>query len=150
MGLRLGDVDRGSDPALIAAVGKLERFFVRPDGRIEKLLLRIEAAQLEVVESEFGLKAQVHAGEVRGGRLGFGTRSFDGAADASPDVGFPGDIDGRLVIVVGERRSRAEESAILRLARARCGSIAGQCRIIGGAIGGDGGAGDDELSLRFL
>ena len=55
--LRLGHINGGSDPALIAALGKIERFLVRHDGRIEKLLLRIEAAQFEIIESEFGVKA---------------------------------------------------------------------------------------------
>ena len=56
--LRLRHVHRGGDAALVAAVGQMKRLLVRPDGRIEKLLLRIEAAQLEVIERQLGMKAQ--------------------------------------------------------------------------------------------
>ena len=101
--LRLGHIHGGSDATPIAALRQLKRFLIGHDGRVEELLLRIEAAQLEVVEREFGVKAQIHARQIGGARLSFGTGGFHRAPHAAPNVRFVRDVNRQLKVVVIDR-----------------------------------------------
>ena len=101
--LRLGHIHGGSDAAVVAALRQLERFLVGHDGRVEESLLRIEAPQLEVVERQFRVKAQIHARQIGGACLRFGARGFHRPPHAAPHIGFVGNVNGQLKIVVGNR-----------------------------------------------
>src|SRR5579875_535723 len=123
--LRLSHIEFGREPALIAALRELQGLLVGNDGGIEKLSLRVEAAQLEIIERKFGMKAEIDAGQIGGACLSFRASRFDTAPDASPHIRLVGGIDRQLHIAVRNRRTGSEERAILRLARARTGQAGG-------------------------
>ena len=89
LGLGLGDVDFGGDPAFEAHLRQLQLVDIAGDGGVEELLLGVEAAQFEVVHRELGAEAELDVGEIGGAGLGVGARLLDGAADLSPEIGLP-------------------------------------------------------------
>ena len=142
--MRLSDVHGGSETAVIAVFGELQSFFVRVDGGIEKLFLSVEAAQLEIIGSELGMKAQIDVGEIGGGGLRFGAAGFDGAAHAAPEVGFVGNVNGDSEVVVVLAFGRRIERAA-GFARGACGDADGLSRTVGKQIR----AGDAESGARL-
>src|SRR5271154_3056922 len=102
LGFSLLDVDVSGDSALEADLGELEVVEVGGDGGIEQLLLRIEAAELEVVHGQLGADTQLDVGEIGGTGLSVGTGLLDGAADLSPEIGLPENLTGYSEGVVGE------------------------------------------------
>ena len=71
------------------SLGELEVVEIGGDGGVEQLLLRIEAAELEVVDGELGAEAELDVGEIGGAGLGVGARLLDSAADLPPEIGLP-------------------------------------------------------------
>ena len=60
----------------------------------QQLGLQIDATQLEVGDSEHTLQAEAGVGEVGGGGLRAGRGGLDLAANGSPEVRLPGDVEG--------------------------------------------------------
>src|SRR5271170_904428 len=125
LGFSLLDVDVSGDSALEADLGELEVVEVGGDGGIEQLLLRIEAAELEVVHGQLGADTQLDVGEIGGTGLSVGAGLLDGAADLSPEIGLPEHLTGYGV-------------------RAKGQSFGGARRLIGSVLARDGGSGAER------
>src|ERR1035437_11108917 len=97
----LGYVGFGADAALQAALGQVELVFQVGNGSVEQLDLGVEAAQLEVVDGHFCMKAEVDVCTVGGAGLGVGAGCFNGAADAAPEVRLPTGLAGELKVALG-------------------------------------------------
>ena len=92
--LGLGHVGLGSYAALEAIECELEGVGVGLDGVVEELLLGVGAAEFEIVDGEFGVKAEAGRSVVGGGGLGFFAGSGYAATNAAPKIDFVGEIDG--------------------------------------------------------
>ncbi len=90
--LCLGDIALCTETALEANLRKLQRLRVCVDGGAQQLRLKIEAAQLEVGDGEQTLQAEPRVGEVGGGGLRAGRGGLDLAANGSPEVRLPRDV----------------------------------------------------------
>src|SRR5208283_2615275 len=125
LGFCLLDIDFRGDSALEAHLGEMEIVEVGGGSVIEQQLLRIEAAELEVVQGQFGAEAQLDVGEIGGAGLGVGARLLDGAPDLSPEIWFPENLTGQGERIKGQ-------------------SLGGARRIIGCVLARDGGSGGER------
>src|SRR6185437_1771980 len=118
--LRLRDIALGCQAAFEAGVRKVERLLIRIERGAEQLRLKIESAQLEICDGEEPLQAEASVGEIGGGRLRVGGTGLDLPANAAPEVGLPGDVDGQQkvpVVTLGccrERRAVRREIVVRR------------------------------------
>ena len=63
------------------------------DSCVEQLALGVERPELEVVDRQLALHAERLRLEVGGGGLGVRSVRLNAAADASPDVDVPGEVE---------------------------------------------------------
>ena len=94
LGLGLEDIGLSRHTAAIAVLGQLQRLLVGRDRRLEKLPLGVNRSQLKIGLGQGTLSAQAGGFEVGGAGLGAVPAGLDRAADAPPDVGLPGQVDG--------------------------------------------------------
>src|SRR5215469_5738770 len=80
----LSDIGFWSGTSFKSIYGELEGILVSLHRVVQKLLLCVSAAQLEIVEGELGVKAQTDRFEVSGCRLSLLTRSGNSPAHPSP------------------------------------------------------------------
>ncbi len=107
--LRFDDGDLVVDAGLVASAGDVERLFVGLDGGVVEILQRVLAAKLEEEEREVGLFAEALVFEIGGAELRFELRLADGVADMAPEIGLPGDVEGKRG--EGALRARVERAA---------------------------------------
>ncbi len=86
--LRLGHIGFGRRASFEAIDRKLQRVPVAFHGVVQKLLLCIRAAQLEVVQRQVGMQAEVYCLQIAGGGLRFLACRRDGPAHTTPHVHF--------------------------------------------------------------
>ncbi len=72
---RLRHLRLRAESSIEAVLRQVERFLVRDQCLIQKLLLRIGAAQLEIVDGQFGVQAQANGLHIARAGLGFFARS---------------------------------------------------------------------------
>jgi hypothetical protein len=104
LGLRLHHVGLGRHPAREPVLGQAEELLEGGDGLVEQLLLSVQGAQLEVVLGQLRLEAQARRLQVSRARLGGGPVRLHPAADPSPDVQFPREIEAQLEVRAGAAR----------------------------------------------
>ncbi len=92
----------------MAVFGERERFGISLDGGVQEDFFRIEAAQLEVIHSQFGAQTETHIFQIGGAGLRSCARGFDFAANAAPEIGLVGNIEGNHEIVGGGAAARAD------------------------------------------
>ncbi len=100
--LRLIDIGHGRRAALIQALRQLQGLRIVPDRRVEQLLLRVLAAQGEVVGRQLGVQREIEARQIGGARLLARLGRIHGVAYPAPDVDLVREI--RLQIEIVERR----------------------------------------------
>ena len=131
---RLRHFRPGAQSAIEAALSQVEGFLIGHQGLVQKLLLRIEAAELEIVDGELGMQAQANGFQIGGAGLGLFAGGCDGAADTAPGV--------QLVVDVDRQRVLAEVAG-----------VRAQRRVLRETVGGDGGRsrnGGEETGPRQL
>src|ERR1700722_14202962 len=101
LGFGLGYGFVGGDSGFVERGGELQRFFVDDYGGLEKLLEGILAVKLEVIDGEFALGGEAGIFEIGGAGLGVGHAGTDGVADAAPEIGGPGGVEGEREFVEG-------------------------------------------------
>ena len=81
-------------PAGVAVGGKVQSLLIGHHGRVQQLLLGIQAPQLKVVGRQLGVNAQARGLQIR--RAGLGARLGRGniEPDAAPGVHFVGEVEG--------------------------------------------------------
>src|ERR1700723_2331367 len=86
----LGYVRRGSSATIEPTLSQLQRVLIGLDGVIEQPLLRVGAAQVEVVDREFGLQAKLGGLEIGSAGLSIlrGRRNL--SVDAAPEIDLVG------------------------------------------------------------
>lgn len=82
--LRLRHVHLGSDSLVVPVLGEFQRFLVSLHGGVEQLLLRIQAAQLEIIERQSRLQAEARVLKRSLGGLRRVDVGFDCAPHRSP------------------------------------------------------------------
>ena len=97
--------DFGAAPPSKRCGREPQRFGVGLDGVVEQVLLRIRAAQLEVVVRQFGMQAETGGFQVGRGGLRLFARGVHGAAHAAPEIDFVGQVE-RQHKVAGRGRLR--------------------------------------------
>ncbi len=98
----------GSDAALKTALRELQGFVEGVYIGIEKLFLRIQSAQGQVIQGQFRVQAEANRFQIRGRGLRQGAAGLHASPDASPDVRFVGDIsrEHEIGIIDGSGRRR--------------------------------------------
>ena len=93
--LRLGlhDVGLGGDSIREPILRQAEKLLEVGDRLVQQLLLGVEGAQLEVVLGQLRLEAQARRFHVTRARLGAGPVRLHRAADSSPDVQLPREVE---------------------------------------------------------
>ena len=102
--LGLGNVGFGADTASQPAPGQVKRVLQILNVFLVKLLLQVEASELEVILGHFGFEGQLHIRHI--GVAGLRVCSLDGAADLTPEIGLPAGLPFELeVVVIADRGS---------------------------------------------
>ncbi len=114
------DLQIGSDAACIPILDQFQRLLVLGDRRIEKLLLGIKRAGLEVVQSQLRVHRQVHCCQVGCAGLRLLAIRFNGAAHASPDVELIRQLQRNLKVVVRNSIGDDTRRPMVRDSVARC------------------------------
>ena len=111
-GLRDGLV--GIDAGFIQRLGQFQGLFISHHGRIQQLFQSVLPAQLEVIDRQFRLRRQACILQVGGAGLRVGDVGANLVADASPQIGRPGGIEGQRVFVesAGARPARTTGLAL--------------------------------------
>ncbi len=99
--LGFGGSFRAVDTGFYEGAGEFERLAVGRDGFVVEVLEGILATELEVVFGEKSLLGEAFVFKVGGGDLGGVLILADGVADASPEVGLPGDVEGEAEVGEG-------------------------------------------------
>ena len=88
--LRLGllDFNLGANSSLKPALVQLQGLLIQRDGRVQQLLLGIEAARLEVEQSQLRMHAQVNSCQVSSTGLRLLAIKLHVASHSSPGVDF--------------------------------------------------------------
>ncbi len=102
LGLGLEHIGLSRHTADITVLGQLQSLLVGRDRRLEKLPLGVNRSQLEIGLGQGTLSAQAGGFEISHTGLGGVPAGLDRAADASPDVGLPGQVDGQEIIRGGD------------------------------------------------
>ncbi len=88
LGLRLGDIGFRRSASIETIDRELQRVGIGFHRIVEQLLLRIRTAQLEVVQGQIGMKAEIHRLKVPGGGLRFLARRRHCPTHPTPEVHF--------------------------------------------------------------
>ena len=83
----------GTKPSPVLALRQVQRFLISGDSGSQQLLERVLGTKLIVISSEFRLLAESHVLPVSGAGLRGVSIRPHGAADAAPEVWFPGGIE---------------------------------------------------------
>lgn len=131
-GLGAGDIELGTLAAIAEGFGEAEGIGLVGGVAAGDDELGLEAAEFEVIDGEFGAEGDedIEAGGFDG--IDGGAGGFDGAADAAPEVEFPGGIEaGAIEFVVAE--------IAVEVGVEGDGTAAGLGVAIGGIAAGGGG-----------
>ncbi len=132
---RLRHFGAGAQAAIEAILRQVERLLISHQRLIQQLLLRVEAAQFEVVDGQFGMQAEANGFQIGGAGLGLFAGGGDGAMNAAPGVQLVIDVDrqrvfakvtvtgsqwascceSRLVVMDGRGRDGGEETGAIQL-----------------------------------
>ena len=115
----LGDVGFRRAAAGEAILGELQRIGEVRNRIVQQLLLGIRAAQLDIVDRQFGVQAEARRREVGRRRLRLLARGGDGAADATPEIDLIGEVQRQLELA-GGRRMGIDEIGLMAGIAQRC------------------------------
>ncbi len=101
LGLRLDHVGLGRDPARVPVLRQAEELLEGGDRLVEELFLGVHGAELEVVLRQLRLEAQARRFEVARARLGAGLARLHRAANPSPDVELPREVEAQQEVRLG-------------------------------------------------
>src|SRR5262249_12561764 len=95
------DIGFRRDAALQASSSQLQGVAVSLHGVIEQLLLRVGAAELEVVNRQLGMETEFDRLQVSSARLSLLAGRNDTASDAAPQIDLVGQLQRQSEIACG-------------------------------------------------